>query len=490
MKRKLPKIFVSLLLLLVVALFACDDGLTGVPVKIEPPSTEIANVPPENSPANPYSPLLTLSLKGYSRNAIVKGFYVSYKSYYLFKHDSVITPPYFVQGNSITIAFPSADSLTKQVFTAKAVDNYGNIDPLGATKVYYTYRTYPPTTTIVFPTDTMTFYFSENTSPAWRGVAVSFTAESRQFEIDGYSVKVDDGAWSPWQKDTVFYLNSQTVPALAEGLHKVEVKSRNKALVEDPVPPFVYINLVKASHEKSWIVIDDTRDQNGSVEHPSDEQVDEYYADLLAGISHDNWDIAKQGVIPKSVLGKYKYVLWHCDAKAESNLPNAVGLLTDYLNTGGRLLISGWDFYDTFSQTGAWRDSIKFFGNFLSDYLHIEAEYTITEALLDSVIILDEEYNRVDEAAVDTNKIWFFRNGLHYVEWFTQLGPFTNRIFLYNPADSVAGADYLNATIGFGYHNSQYQLVVLGFPLYFLTRETGKAVFLRAKKYVEEDFPF
>ena len=475
---------------LIIMLFACDDELVGTRTPINPPSTEIINVPPENTVDNPYSPIMRISFKGISEGGIIKGFYVSYKSRFLERDDSVITAPYFVSETSQLIAFPSADSINKQIFTLQAVDNYGNIDPQGATKIYFTSKTFPPETEIIFPADTMSFYVGNEVTPTWQGVKIAFTAENTQGEIDGFTVKIDERDWEPWQKDTVFYLNPLTIPNLTAGLHKITVKSRNNAYVEDKTPPSVYVNLIFPTHEKDWLIIDDTKDQNGSREHPSDEQVDNYYETLFEEISHDVWDIASDGAIPKYELGKYKYVLWHCDAKANSSLSESVGLLTDFLNTGGRLMISGWDFYDTFSQTGVWRDSIKFFGNFLKDYLHIENQYTITEALLDSILVLDDEYLHTNITAVDTSKIWSFRDGLFYVNWFYSLGAFTNRIFLYHPADSVAGENYIDAVIGFGYHNREYQLVVLGFPLYYLIETDGKVIFLRAKEYIEKDFPF
>jgi hypothetical protein len=489
-KSRSKLFFEFIVAVLIVISFSCDDELVGTKTPINPPSTEIINVPPENSVDNPYMPIMTISFKGISNGGIIKGFYISYKSYFLERNDSVITAPYYVSETSQLIAFPSADSVNKQVLTVQAVDNYGNVDPLGATKIYFTSKTYPPETAIIFPTDTMSFYVGSEVTPSWQGVKIAFTAENRQGEIDGFSVKIDEGEWSPWQEDTVFYLNPLTVPNLSAGLHKVTVTSRNNAYVEDKTPPSIYVNLIFPTHEKDWLVIDDTKDQNGSREHPSDEQVDNFYEAIFEGIDHDVWDIAARGAIPKNELGKYKFVLWHCDAKANSRLSESVGLLTDFLNTGGRLMISGWDFYDTFSQTGVWRDSIKFFGNFLKDYLHIENQYTITEALLDSIVVLDDDYFLTDIAAVDTSKIWSFRDGLFYVNWFYSLGAFTNRLFLYHPADSVAGENYIDAVIGFGYHNREYQLVVLGFPLYYLTESDGKTVFLRAKEYIEKDFPF
>ena len=470
-----------------VVLYGCKDELIGNPKEIQPPKTQLLPIPKANTPEDPYSPEIEMHWKGVSEEALIDGYWISWKSYYLIRKDSVVQKPFFTKNTSQLIAFPSADSINKQVVLIRAQDNYGNVDPVGATRTFYTKRLYPPETKIIFPRNNQSVFFLNDQIQTWKGVRIICSAETKFDKIEGYSLKLDDFPWSQWQTDSIFYLNKNIYPDLTEGRHDVYIRARNTALVEDPTPAHIALTFVYPKHENGWLLVDDTKDEKGTLEHPSDEQVDQFYDSLLIDVPHDNWDYRQQGRIPREVLGRYKYVFWYSDSKGESNLPNNVGILSDYLNTKGRLLVSGWNIFGLFLPGAAWTDSIQYFGHFLRDYLHIRWHGTIEEALMDTVTILNADEQTREYAPIDTNKIWFFRKGLHSVNRFS-IGAFTEPFFFYHSADSTSG--YTGSIIGFGYHNMDYQLVVSGVPFYYLTFDGARKAFLRAKEYIEKDFPY
>ncbi len=480
-------IVVSVSVLFTVAALNCSEEIVGTKDPVSPPSTEIFNVPSENSIENLYNPTLKVGWKGISKDALIKGYWVSWKSYYLIKKDSVIQEPYYTIAYEDTISFPSADSINKQILTVKAVDEYGNVDPVGAVRTYYTSKTVPPETEIEFPSNNSSAFFLPEVTPTWKGVRVDFSATTTFGEIKEYSFKIDDNPWSDWESSNTVYINKNNFPGISEGKHTIRAIARNNALVEDPTPAEVEINFVKPTHQKEWLIIDDTNDQNGSTERPSDEQVDNFYDSLLINVPHDSWDIAKEGMITKEKSGQYKYVLWHSDDHRKCDLPAAVGVLTDYLNTQGRVFISGWNFYSYFESDASWKDSTKYYGDFLTKYLHINGQYTVDDALLDSVIVQNSDQTR-ETYAVDSTKIYVFRNGLYKVNIYNDLGAFTDPVFFYHTADSTGSLN--NAVIGYGYHNDQYQLVVTGFPVYYLTKAGAQKVFQVSKEYLEKNFPY
>ncbi len=465
----------------------CKDDLIGTPKTIQPPKTELLPIPKPNTPENPYSPEIELHWKGISEGALIEGYWVSWTSYYLIRHDSVVQKPFFTKSTSRLIAFPSADSVNKQVLLVKAQDNYGNVDPVGATRTFYTKRLYPPETQIIFPRNNQSVFFLNGQIQTWKGIKIICTATTKFDKIEGYSLKLDDFSWSQWQTDSIFYLTKDTYPDLTEGKHDVYIRARNTALVEDPTPAHITLTFVHPKHENGWLLVDDTKDEKGTLEHPSDAQVDQFYDSLLIDVPHDKWDYRQQGRVPREILGRYKYVLWYSDSKGESNLPNNVGILTDYLNTKGRLVVSGWNIFSLFLPGAAWTDSIQYFGHFLRDYLHMRWHGTIEEALLDTVVIRTSDGQITEYAPVDTNKIWFFRKGLHMVNRFSP-GDFTESFFFYHSADT--SSSYTGSIVGFGYHNMNYQLVVSGVPFYYLTLDGARKVFLRAKEYIEKEFPY
>ena len=354
--------------------------------------------------------------------------------------------------------------------------------------IFYTSKVSPPDIKILFPKNNSSAFLLDNQNPTWKGIKIFCQASANFGKLDGFAIKVDDGNWSSWQPDSIYYLNKQIYPGLTEGIHTIKVISRNNALVVVPTPAQITINIIKPTHQKQWLMIDDSKNQNGTTEHPTDEQINQFYDSLFTGIPYDSWNIVLQGMITKSVIGQYKYVLWHSDNRNVSSLPKAVGVLTDYLNTGGRLMITGWNFYSAFTSNQAWQDSITFYGNFLQDYLHIEGQRTLSGALLDSVIIKEKD-NSISIGAIDKTKLWSFRKGLYDVNNFNNLGAFTDQLFFYHSAADSNQVN-MNTVIGFGYHNYEYSVVVSGFPFYYLTREGAGKVFLRAMEYLETNFPY
>jgi len=209
---------------------------------------------------------------------------------------------------------------------------------------------------------------------------------------------------------------------------------------------------------------------------------------MLSDIQYDSWDIANQGRLTREIIGKYKYVIWQTDDYRSTDLTSYTGLLTDYLNTKGRMLISGWNYYSYFQNNDTWLDSTNIYGNILKDYLHINGARTIEDALLDSILV-KEENKSYNINAVDSLKLFSFRKGLFKVIDFNNLGSFTTPLFYYSASDTTE-SNFNNLTIGFGYHNSEYQIVVAGFPYYYLELDAAKNVFRRSKEFLEKEFPY
>ncbi|MBK7979290.1 MAG: hypothetical protein IPK06_04630 [Ignavibacteriae bacterium] len=489
MRISIAKIIVLLLIISAVTLFySCNDEINGNEYPVIPPATEIINIPVANTLDNPYSPILKVGWKGISDNAIIDGFWVSWKTHYLILDQVNVQEPYFTKDVTQTIAFPSADSINKQILYVKAQDKFGNVDPIGDSVIFYTKRTLPPNTFISYPQNNSSLFLQQKSSITWKGAKIICSANTNIGEIKDYTIKVDNGNWSGWQKEPIFYLTEDLSIGVNSGIHKISVKSRNTALVEDDTPAEININFVTPTHEKEWLIVDGTANQSGSTERPNDVQVDEFYQELLSGINFDTWDIANQGKLSRETMGKYKYVLWHSDDHRSTDLTKYTGLISDYLNTKGRLLLSGWNYYSYFQNNTEWLDSTSIYGNILTDYFHIKNASTIEDALLDSIVVKTQD-NLDTKFAVDSLKLFSFRKGLYKVINFTGLGAFTTPIFRYHTADTTE-SNFNDSVIGFGYHNSEYQIVISGFPFYYMEAEAAKKIFGNAKEFLEKKFPY
>lgn len=90
------------------------------------------------------------------------------------------------------------------------------------------------------------------------------------------------------------------------------------------------------------LVVDETRDGNGSNIGPDDAMVDSFYDAALQPIPYAQWDVATQGMPPLNVLGSYQLVLWHADDFSHNLLVDNAQNLSGYLLGGGKVIISGW----------------------------------------------------------------------------------------------------------------------------------------------------
>jgi hypothetical protein len=90
------------------------------------------------------------------------------------------------------------------------------------------------------------------------------------------------------------------------------------------------------------LVVDETRDGNGSNIAPDDAMVDDFYAAALSGFEYNTWDVASQGLPTISDLGQFGCVVWHADDYAQNMVNEAESMLLNYILGGGRLIFSGW----------------------------------------------------------------------------------------------------------------------------------------------------
>jgi len=83
------------------------------------------------------------------------------------------------------------------------------------------------------------------------------------------------------------------------------------------------------SLDQGILVIDETADGDGTLMNPTDNQVDEFYNDLLSNFTSEEYDLIDEGSIDLADLGAFSSVLWHgndvscpCIIKAVNNSIN------------------------------------------------------------------------------------------------------------------------------------------------------------------------
>jgi hypothetical protein len=96
------------------------------------------------------------------------------------------------------------------------------------------------------------------------------------------------------------------------------------------------------SLENNLLVIDETRDGNGSSISPDDAMVDAFYNLPLEPFDYVGWDVESLGIPTLNDLAEYKVVFWHDDDIAMNRIFEAEDVLSSYIYGGGKLIISGW----------------------------------------------------------------------------------------------------------------------------------------------------
>lgn len=210
--------------------------------------------------------------------------------------------------------------------------------------------------------------------------------------------------------------------------------------------------------DQGVLVIDETSDGSGLQGNPSDEQVDDFYSEVITvGLTH--YDYAEQGVPETEFLSHFSTIIWHDDDIGQHFINNALNPLGSYLISGGNLLISGWK---TVSEIET---------SFLRDFINEENVEIITD--MDFTGVVSEIYPDIN---VDYSKASpAFQTGLPLICTFPDA---SELVFGYN---SYSGNNQgLNCALD---ANLNGRFLFLGFPLYFMEAESSAEFF---SQFLEE----
>ncbi len=356
MNRLFGTFAVVLVVILIFAVASCERP-TDPPHANNPPDTKLANIPKDNDTV---FALVTLFWDAGDYDGYITHYQYRYFTYHLLPgtgqwilFDS--TGWKDTTGSTVTIPFNSTDSLNKQEFYVRAIDNDGNIDPTPAGKVLTTTRTAPPVTKLLAPVKNAKVLVSQHVTDWWPGLNIVFNAKDQAKEgaIVEYAWSVDGGAWT-WVTDTSLYLPPAVFAEPLNGTHTIKVTSRNNTNLVDPVGDSSIVTLIVPTFEKSVLIIDETDEFNSPfiTMRVSDATVDSFYARVFPGA--DSWDFKAKGMPPRDVLSHYKLLVWHADDVPVSRPhkisdPANIAIFTDYLKVGGKFLMSGWRILKSFA---------------------------------------------------------------------------------------------------------------------------------------------
>lgn len=462
---------VVLMIPVMMSYYSCERATSPQNLNL-PPNTTIANIP---RGGDTLFALATLHWDGEDEDGYIAGYQYRYVTFHLFMGDSAVEDWKGTTETSLTIAFNSTDILNYQKFQVRAVDDIGDVDPTPAEKYFYTTQTIFPVTEIISPDNNGEYFAIEQTTDWWEGIELTFTARDEDGEVVEYAWAVDGSDWT-WIPDTALFITPDKFSPPLEGNHIIRVTSRDNTNLIDPVGDSVTVSLVKPSFTRKVLIIDETSESDFIFGvQASDVDVDTLYEKIFGAT--DSWDYKENGGIPpRAILGQYQLIVWHADHLPITEphaLPQHTDILKDYLNVGGKLIMSGWRILKSF----AWDLNFPLNfpdGSFVQDYLHIvSADETPLVGDFTGAIGVGE----FSDIAVDSAKLaeaFPYFGKLGQVNIIPDRAGFTEIIYSYKNADDSPLVQYRGRACGLRYFGTSFDAVVLGFPIFFIKREDAE----------------
>jgi len=212
--------------------------------------------------------------------------------------------------------------------------------------------------------------------------------------------------------------------------------------------------------DRGMLVIDETRNGNGSAISPTNAQVDEFYHAVLDSLPYEEWGFIEQGAPNLETMSHYPLILWHADDFSELLMLNSLDAISSYALSGGMIIISGWKYPSIFSE------------GFIAKFLNGVAPIYHNSAVLDSLTASPIWGFSYPTLAPDPAKLAATWNGrLPMCYTFSEMSG--NRVYL---AKLVEG-DQISYEAGAikMFTENWGRMVLLGFPLYFMQQEGVRA---------------
>ncbi|MBK6765860.1 MAG: hypothetical protein IPG71_05875 [bacterium] len=177
-------------------------------------------------------------------------------------------------------------------------------------------------------------------------IAFEATAFAYRGVIHSFRYRQDEGEWSQWM-----LLPELGFTDLPTGSYSFDFQARDVAGSLSHTSSY-FVNLVTQQLSDSVIVVDETRNGNGTLTSPSDAQVDTFYSSVLNGYRFRQIDMSARS--PGAYVSPYDLqnigvIIWHADDRSEQMLDNQTRILVEFLRRGGRVVFSGWDIMNAFS---------------------------------------------------------------------------------------------------------------------------------------------
>jgi hypothetical protein len=227
------------------------------------------------------------------------------------------------------------------------------------------------------------------------------------------------------------------------------------------------------SLDQGILVVDETRDGDGSLLKPTDEQVDEFYTQLLSQYNYQNYDLIEETSISLADIGAFSTVIWHGNDYQDISSPEIFKEeIKEYLNFGGNFVYTGFRPAKAFEQ---FVGNIGTFspGEFIHDYLKISASEYSFIALFIGAVSNETGYSNI---FIDSSKTSISDDyHLRHIESISSSTEGTN-IYLYETLfdTTTTQGSYKGKPVGVEYIGTDFKTVTLSIPLYYMDQQQAQ----------------
>ena len=309
--------------------------------------------------------------------------------------------------------------------------------------------------------------------PQWHKVQLNWNA-NLEFDLMGYDIyrseiegALGDKQNSSISTDTIYVdLNATngvyyyyTIKAVDNQLNE----SENSTTLRSKV----------VSLDQGVLIVDETKDGDGSQMNPTDEQVDDFYNELFSNFTSEEYDLIEEGSIGLADLGAYSSIIWHGNDAEDMSAPfNSKQSIKEYLDFGGNLLYTGYRPSKAFEQVIGLQGSFGA-GDFIYDYLKIDEALSKIFALCNGAIANETGYSNI---FVDSAKT--LASNQFHLKTIENIEPSSLGTAIYKYAtmfDSSSTQGILKGKpVGVEYIGTDYKAVTLSFPLYYMNLSQAK----------------
>ena len=312
-------------------------------------------------------------------------------------------------------------------------------------------------------------------TPLWHQVELSWL-KNTEYDLLGYNIyrSVTNNQLGNKLNQNILSDTSYVDASAANGIYYYYTVKAVDSLLNESLNNTTLRSRV-VSLDQGILIVDETADGDGTLMNPTDEQVDDFYNELLSNFAHDEYDLAEGGNMDLGVLGAYSSVIWHGNDTENLNAPFIhKQLLKQYLDFGGSILFTVYRPSKAFEQIFGYQGSYGP-GDFIYDYLKIDESQGSASALFNGAIGIESGYSNI---YVDSAKT--LASNQYHLKTIENIEPSSagTAIFIYETmfdSTSIQGS-LKGKPVGVEYIGTDYKTVTLSFPLYYMNKDQAKTL--------------